>query len=93
MVIIMVVGWFEHNKTKSGPQSKYVIEQQPRYFNRICCICLAHHNVNNAAAHDDDDGNDDYNGDNDDDGDDDDYHDDQGSVAVASPFSGLLPSD
>ena len=93
MVIIMVVGWFEHNKTKSGPQSKYVIEQQPRYFNRICCICLAHHNVNDAAAHDDDDGNDDYNGDNDDDGDDDDYHDDQGSVAVASPFSGLLPSD
>ena len=68
-----------------------LLSEQLPCFNRICCICLAHHNVN--AAHDDDDGDDDYNGDNDDDGDDDDYHDDQGSVAVASPFSGLLPSD
>ena len=51
MVIIMVVWWCEHNKTKSGPQPKYVIEQQPRYFNRICCICLTH-NVNDAAIHD-----------------------------------------
>ena len=86
MVIIMVVWWCEHNKTKSGPQPKYVIEQQPGYFNRICFICLIH-NVNDAAIHDDDD----YNGDNDDDGDDDDYDDDRCRWLLRLHFPGCYP--